>query len=242
MTDLTLDPDSVADPVGRKTASSRAYQTIREMIFAGRFEPGERLKEDDLTSLCGVSRTPVREALRRLATEGLVIDNPHHGVQVAVVQVADLEEIYTLRAMVESHAAMRAATRISPDQIERLKTLAAIMEDAIEEGEEADQLRFIPANAEFHRCIWEAALSPRLAHMAALVVELPLTVRTFSSYSADDRRRSAVHHRDIIAAFEARSPEWASSVMSSHIHAAFQALARENKGADAKLQAGLLAP
>jgi DNA-binding GntR family transcriptional regulator len=234
MTDLIVDPDIAIDPVGRMTASSRAHQTIREMIFAGHYAPGERLKEDDLTLLCGVSRTPVREALRRLAAEGLVIDNPHHGVQVAVVQVADLEEIYTLRAMVESHAAARAATRITGEQIARLKALAAVMEDAIEEGEAADRVRFIPANAEFHRCIWEAAMSPRLAHMAALVVELPLTVRTFSSYSADDRRRSAVHHRDIIAAFEARSPDWASSVMSSHIHAAFQALARSHKAMDAK--------
>lgn len=231
MTDLILETDVAADPALRVTASSRAYQTIREMIFAGHFAPGERLKEDDLTTLCGVSRTPVREALRRLGTEGLVIDNPHHGVQVAIVRVEDLEEIYALRAMVESHAAMRAATRISPAHIDRLKALAAIMENAIEEGEEADQVRFIPANAEFHRCIWEAALSPRLAHMASLVVELPLTVRTFSSYSADDRRRSAVHHRDIIAAFEARSPEWASAIMSSHIHAAFQALARAHRQA-----------
>jgi len=234
MSDLVLEPDSSADPAGRMTASSRAYQTIREMIFAGRFAPGERLKEDDLTTLCGVSRTPVREALRRLGTEGLVIDNPHHGVQVAVVRVADLEEIYALRAMVESHAAQRAATRITAAQIARLKTLAEVMEAAIEEGEAADRVRFIPANAEFHRCIWEAAMSPRLAHMAALVVELPLTVRTFSSYSADDRRRSAVHHRDIIAAFEARSPDWASSIMSSHIHAAFQALARSHGTMDAK--------
>ena len=67
------------------TASARAYDLIRSLILEGRFAPGERLKEEELTELCGVSRTPVREGLRRLAIEGLVVVTPHQGAQVAAV-------------------------------------------------------------------------------------------------------------------------------------------------------------
>jgi len=208
------------------SAGARAYESIKEGIISGRFQPGERLKEDELTALCRVSRTPVREALQRLAAEGLVVVTPNAGAQVAAVNSLELEEIYVLRAMIEGYAARRAAANISPDDIERLKILASRMERAVEAGGEAMQATFTAANAEFHHIILDAAKSARLTAMATLVVELPLTLRTFARYSESDRRRSLRHHRELIDAFECRDGAWASSVMESHIHAAFRALVR----------------
>ena len=75
------------------TVSALAYKVIRALILEGRFTPGERLKEEELTDLCGVSRTPVREALRRLALEGLVVLTPHQGAQVAEINEIELQEI-----------------------------------------------------------------------------------------------------------------------------------------------------
>lgn len=208
------------------TAGDKAYETIRALILEGRFAPGEWLREEDLTSVCGVSRTPIREAIRRLVAEGLIVKNPRFGAQVATIAAAELEEIYTLRAMVESHASARAATRIGEEQIARLKELASVMERAATAGDEAIRTRYTHANAEFHRIILEAAHSPRLSKMAALLVELPLTLRTLANYTLEDRQRSLRHHRELIAAFQARSPQWASAAMQSHVHAALHALLR----------------
>lgn len=207
------------------SAGVRAYEMIKDDILGGRFAPGERLKEDELTARCAVSRTPVREALRRLGVEGLVVMTPNAGAQVAVLGPRDLEEIYALRAMIEGHAAERAAANIDGKQLRRLVALAEEMEAAVGAGGgEALNLRFTPANAEFHRVILDAAMSPRLSAMAALVIEMPLTLRTLARYSDADRRRSLRHHRELIDALRARDGGWAASVMKSHIHAAFRAL------------------
>jgi DNA-binding GntR family transcriptional regulator len=208
------------------TAGERAYETIRQGILSGRFGPGARLKEEELTDFCEVSRTPVREALRRLAVEGLVSVTPNAGAQVNTITPAELEEIYVLRAMLESHAAERAARNLTPDAIERLKALAVEMERTALAPPDVINRDFTPANSEFHKIILDAAMSPRLSAMASLVVELPLILRTLSRYSAEDRRRSMAHHRELIEAFSAKDGAWAGAVMKSHIHAAFRVLVR----------------
>ena len=207
------------------TAGGKAYDRVRAAILSGDFAPGRRLKEDELTGFCGVSRTPVREALRRLALEGLVKVTPNAGAQVSTVSTSELEEIYALRAMIESHAAERAAVSIGASAITRLSALAAHMEQSL--GLEDDQFsaEFTSANAEFHQIILEAADSPRLSAMAALVIEVPLARRTIARYSEQDLARSMGHHRELIDALAIHDGAWAASVMKSHIYAAFRVLA-----------------
>jgi DNA-binding GntR family transcriptional regulator len=210
------------------TAGGRAYEIIREAILSGRFLPGHRLKEEELTTLCQVSRTPVREALRRLGVEGLVVVTPNAGAQVNILAPTELEEIYALRAMLEGYAAERAARNLTPEAIERLKSLASEMERVVLTDQENINRDFTPANSEFHKIILDCAMSSRLSSMASLVIEVPLTLRTLSRYSNEDRLRSMRHHRELIEAFEAHDGIWASSVMKSHVHAAFQALIRSS--------------
>ena len=207
-------------------AGAKAYESIRRAIIEGQFASGERLKENVLTTLCNVSRTPVREALRRLATEGLVIVTPNAGAHVSILEPSELEETYVLRGMLESYAAQQAATRISQEAIAQMKILAAAMEKAVEEGQASINRDFADANAQFHRIIMSAAHSHRLAAMAAMVVDLSFTLRTFALYTPEDRFRSLHHHRELIEAFEARDGVWAASVMKSHMQAAYQALVR----------------
>lgn len=208
------------------TVSARAYEMVRALIVEGRFGPGERLKEDELTVLCDVSRTPVREALRRLAVEGLVVILPNQGAHVAAMDPGEIEEIYALRAMIESHAARRAATRLTVAALGRLTELAEQMEAVVAEGGAQVQERFPVLNGEFHRLILEAAASPRLLAMAGMVVEIPLVLRTLARYSDRELARSQHHHRELIAAFTARDVEWAGAVMRSHIQSASHAVVR----------------
>jgi DNA-binding GntR family transcriptional regulator len=206
------------------SASARAYEIIKSGIVEGRFAPGQRLKEEELTVVCDVSRTPVREALRRLASEGMARLLPMHGAQVALMGARELRELYELRTMIEGKAAALAADQMSAATLEALRGLAAVMEAAAAAGEPAG-LRLAPANAEFHRRIIDAAGSGRLEVLARSVVEAPLTVRTFERYDTVQLERSMRHHRELIDAFSARDADWARGVMTSHIRAAFHTVA-----------------
>jgi len=206
------------------SATLRAYEIIKSGIVEGRFAPGQRLKEEELTLVCDVSRTPVREALRRLASEGMARLLPMHGAQVAPMGVRDLRELYELRAMIEGKAAALAAYQMSVENLEALSRLADEMEAAAAAREPA-ALRIAAANAEFHRRIINAGGSGRLEIMARSVVEAPLTVRTFERYHDAQLQRSMRHHRELIDAFSARDPDWACGVMTSHIRAAFHTVA-----------------
>lgn len=207
------------------SASRQAYDTIKAEIISGRFPPGYRLIESDLTVLCDVSRTPVREALRRLVNEGLAEFSPNHGAQVADLAGEDLEALYELRTMIEGYAARRAATRITEAQIAELEALADRMEELA--GQQAVVPEEANANSRFHRIIIDAARSSRLVTVSNQVVEAPLVLRTIEHYSPKERSRSLQHHREVIAAFRARDSQWAEAVMISHIKAAFTAISRE---------------
>jgi DNA-binding GntR family transcriptional regulator len=207
-------------------ASAAAFETIKAEIVRGRFLPGQRLKEDELTALCSVSRTPVREALRRLANEGFVTLIPNQGAQVALMGAAELEDLYELRTLVESYAAARAAERISAADIDQLKVLAGQIEDAARTPGALPAENLATANTAFHRIILRAASSARLEAVAQIVIEAPLALRTLIQYSPAELARSIYHHRELIAAFEARDGEWARAVMSSHLKAAGHVLAR----------------
>ncbi len=199
-------------------AADRAYEALRTRILDGGYVPGARLGEAELAETTGTSRTPVREALRRLEVEGLVEVLPHRGARVAEWSKEDMEEIYDLRMMLETLAAQRAATRISAARLGELGDLCDRMEALVGVDPELDKLAEL--NAEFHGTVREAARSTRLVSMLNAVVQLPLVMSTFHRYSPGDLRRSAAHHRELVDALRARDETWAGSVMRSHVAAA----------------------
>jgi DNA-binding GntR family transcriptional regulator len=205
-------------------AVEKAYAEIRDAIHAGRFPPGAHLKEGELADLIGVSRTPIREALRRLNAEGAVKFMRNHGAFVADWSLDEIKEIFDLRAMLEGYAVERAAERASPEQVVRLRHLAEEMLALEAKGTPDALSRIAEANGEFHRLIIQAAGTQRLSLMMAQVVEVPLVLRTFHRYNADALRRSLRHHMEIVSAFEVRDGAWAGSVMRSHIAAAWHAI------------------
>ncbi|KQX66029.1 GntR family transcriptional regulator [Angustibacter sp. Root456] len=203
--------------MGRDNAS--AYEGIRELIRSGAFQGGQPLREASLAERLGVSRTPVREALRRLAAEGIVELRPNRGARLVEINPADVDEIFTLRALLEPHAAWRAAAHVSAQALARLGELVELMDSAVAAGESAlDELA--EYNQEFHRTIVAEAHSHLLADALAVVVREPLVHRTFHSYSQEQQRRSQAHHRELVAALAAGNCDWASAVMRSHIEAA----------------------
>ena len=102
-------------------ASDHAYNHIRSMILSGEVQPGSQIREEALAELCGVSRTPVRDSLRRLETEMFVRRNESQRSFVTNWSLDDLKDAFELRAMLEAHAARRAALRITRDQLARMR-------------------------------------------------------------------------------------------------------------------------
>lgn len=208
-------------------AVDKAYEAVRGGIIAGRFAPASRITEQEVAAAAGVSRTPAREALRRLHSEGLVNFTPNQGAVVTVWSTGDLDEIFDLRALLESHGVARAAARATDVELAALKALAAEQLEEARDRRDGYLDRIAELNSRFHRRLQEAAGSPRLMRALAALLEAPLVMKTFLNYSADDLQRSAAHHLELVQALEARDGEWAASVMRSHILAAKRTLRTE---------------
>jgi DNA-binding GntR family transcriptional regulator len=207
-------------------AVDRAYEAIRDDILAGRLAPGARLREEELTRQIGVSRTPVREALRRLESDGYTIVEPNKGASVPIYSKRDVDEIYGLRALLEGHAARRAATRITPAQIAELVRINAAMkqEAALETaGNDTEaHMRRSQLNQDFHEVILAASDNNRLFGMVRQLAQVALSVRTFAQSDPADETRAIGHLDELIRALKTGHPDWAEATMRSHIHNARQ--------------------
>jgi DNA-binding GntR family transcriptional regulator len=141
-------------------ASDRAYHQIRNWIISGRLAAGSQLKEEELAADCGVSRTPIRDALRRLEAEMFVRRSDSQRTFVSEWSFDDVDEMFTLRCMLEGHAAARAATRITPEQLSRLHRHNQEIEEALAPAQ-ADVESFLLHNKHFHNIMLDAAGSER---------------------------------------------------------------------------------
>ncbi|HST25751.1 MAG TPA: GntR family transcriptional regulator [Gaiellaceae bacterium] len=196
-----------------RNASAVATELIREAIIDGRLPPGQRLKEEELARELGISRTPVREALLILQSEGLVGAEPNKGAVVRSHDADDLEDMYQLRALLEGYAARRAAAYISEAAVAGLAASCERFESLID----GDVKELVKENLLFHNVILDAARSQRVAELVRKVIELPLVYRSYIWYSVDQRRISAHYHRQITKALEARDGERAELVMKEHV-------------------------
>jgi DNA-binding GntR family transcriptional regulator len=199
------------------TSTGRVRDQLQHAILEGALKPGERLRAEALAQRYGTSRTPVREALLQLEAQGLVEGEPNRGAVVKAFDAADLLDLYELRALLEPHAASRAATRIDHQQIQQLQELTD--DDATPEQQMA-------ANELFHRIIVEAAQSPRLTAAMRAASGIPRAFRSSFWHDDDQRAESLMCHRRLIDAFSARDAELAEAVMRMHILGAVAFLER----------------
>lgn len=189
-----------ASRLARDSASARAYEVLKEEILACRLSPGSGLNEGSLAESLGVSKTPIREALRMLAHEGFVEVLPRQGYRVTEMTLADVQEIFHLRLLLEPAAAALAAERATPDQLQALRALA---EDDALEAADAGASTFatvISRNREFHVLLAEASGNTRLAatlrHLLEEIQRLFLAGLDLRE-SIDEQRGE---HRDLVAA------------------------------------------
>lgn len=213
----------------RLPAATQAYEAIRNRIMSGDLPGGLRLTEQGLAEDLGISRTPVRAAMTRLLHEGFIEKGDGYSTRVAAFPDEELDQLFEVRRRLECYAAERAAKLATTEQIEALDRLATEMMVLTPPRDPEDYAALSAANASFHSILAEAARSPRLRAVLAVAVDVGVVARTYRAYQPADLIRSARHHQELVEAIRARSPEWASSVMSSHVLAAAVSAAKPNR-------------
>lgn len=202
-------------------AALLAYDTVRQWILDGVFQPGQRLIEEELAQRVGVSRTSIRDCLRRLAADGLVHTEASRGTFVLQLDTAEVDEIFQLRAMLEGHAAGLAAQRADAADWEVLGESATEIDRLLQEpGLEGPALfdRFQHLNSRFHQALLAASRSPRLQIIAKGLLDLPLVTLKQHSWPGEvSVRRSNQQHWEVIEALKARDPMLARLRVQSHI-------------------------
>lgn len=216
MTQVTPPAPAVRGPASATTR--RAYEAVCDGIADGTLVPGEWLRESSLGAALGLSRTPVREALRVLAAEGLVELVHNRGARVVRWDAEDVDETYRLRALLEGEAAGLAARRAPAEALAVLERAQARYERSIEADDAA--VERAACNDAFHAAVLTAAGSARLSSLLAVITQAPLVARALREYSEDDLRRSVLAHRDILTAVRERDEDLAVSAMRAHILAA----------------------
>lgn len=203
----------------RHTAYEAVLNAVREAILNGALRGGTRLVQADLASHFGVSNTPVREALRQLATEGLVQFDSYRGAAVATPSAADVIEVYELLLLLEPVIVRKAAERITPEQVAELGALDERMRATTEISQ------WVPLNRAFHATIHEAAASARLASIiAALMDASTVQVAALLAAGTIDLKRGNVEHGRIVNALARGNADRAVDVVTKHLATTLKAV------------------
>jgi DNA-binding GntR family transcriptional regulator len=193
--------------------SIRISREIEEAILSGQFKPRERLIEMDLISTFGVSRTVIREALKRLEAKGLVRSTPYRGVVVADLTVEEIEEIYFVRAELEKIAARLVLEHITSEEIQHLKKLSKEVERHLREKTH----QMIEVDSDFHRAIFKACHNNYLYEMIDYLRTKAHIVR-FNAWSLPHRiEQSIVEHREMIKAIENKNMSRFEKLIVKHL-------------------------
>lgn len=191
------------------------FNTLRQAILRGELEPGERLMEIQLAQKLGVSRTPIREAIRKLELEGLVIMVPRKGAEVAHITEKDMRDVLEVRSTLEEFAVSLACKNITQEAIEALKASNKLFESAIISK---DVVKIVDADVHFHDIIYGMTNNPRLIQIINNLREQMYRYRL--EYVKDARAHSILisEHNDIIRKLTEKNVEEAKVVVKQHVY------------------------
>lgn len=200
------------------------FETLRDAIITQVLKPGERLMEIQLADEMGVSRTPVREAIRKLELEGLAVMVPRKGAYVAGVSMKDIHEVYEVRSALEMLAVTLAAERITDEELDALERQVLRESEEEEKADDGDLDSIIYIDSSFHDIIYQAAHNQRLVQFINILQEQLQRFRA-ASLSKPGRSKTALEeHKQIVEALSERNGELASKLAREHIENAENAM------------------
>ncbi|MBQ9376297.1 MAG: GntR family transcriptional regulator [Schwartzia sp.] len=196
-------------------------ETIRDAIRHGVLQPGERLMEIQLAEELGVSRTPVREAIRKLELEGYVIMMPRRGTYVSDLSIRDINEVFEIRTSLESLATGLAAERATEEELERLQRLLVQIGAYIEHG---DMEKIVETDTEFHDLLYQVSRNKRLIGIISNLREQLTRFRKTSMSFPGRLKETLGEHREIVEAIAQGDVQAAQQAAERHMEKAEQAL------------------
>ena len=203
-----------------RTATQVVLDALRERIVQARYAPGRHLATAELAAELQTSRTPVREALLLLESEGLVVSSRHRGFRVRPLTLQHISELYELRAHLESFAARKAAENVGADPLDDLPDLIGEMDGLIatDELHAAPTVeRMMSTNVAIHDAIVRASGYPTLPALIRQTVDRGVIYRAFGLFGRAELERSNEFHRMISAQIMAGEPDRAASLMAEHV-------------------------
>ena len=209
-----------ASAVTEAVGAQHAYEQLRAAIVENRYPPGQRLVEQRVAAELGLSRTPVREALRMLEAEGLVVSERNRGAMVRPLSATEVVDLYGLRIRLESYAVEVATARASEAQLGELMEAAdafGSVRKAVDVDSAERVRRLHAANRRFHDGIVVAARHRRLDTLLARAVDLPLVFQAFQTFGTSETERSDTFHHLIVEAMCRRDAVRAGALMAEHI-------------------------
>ncbi len=192
----------------------RVFNHIREGILSGRYEENEELKENTIGAELGVSRTPVREALRQLELEGLVSIIPNKGAYVTGISEKDIHDIYTIRSYLEGLCARWACEHVTDEQLDAIEEVIYLSEFHTSKGH-FEQV--VELDSKFHKLIYSACGSKILEHELSVFHHYVERVRKITLSMEERAKRSTAEHTAILNAIRARDKELAEKLAHEHI-------------------------
>ena len=207
------------------TAKQRTYDRTRKSIFTGKFPPGFHLKEEELAEFCKSSRTPVRQAIRMLASEGLVTIRDNKRCYVSDVDETHAEEIFDLLAFLEGYSAGLVAERITPEKVAELRAIVAAQNELVQ-SRPADDRAFLELNSQFHRALHSGSGNRTLYNMVASVVDFTQSLYLKLGHSTESGPQVRQHEAiiDAVAAGDRRYAELMMRVHTESVRREFREL------------------
>ncbi len=203
--------------LARRRATDDVYDSLRQAILSGVFGPGDRLQIPEIAEKLGVSPTPIRHAVQKLATEGLVEVHPRSGTYVATLAVHDIEETFDIRCALECLAAETAVRHITEQELERLhELLAGLRQESVDEE---GLRRHERLNSELHATVVRASGNRRLREIhESLKANIQIArVHVVEGYRGGRFDMEQAEHAEIVAALEARDAGRLQCALRNHI-------------------------
>ena len=194
--------------------SDKVYRYLRDGITEGRYQTGDFLIEMKIAEELGVSRTPVREALKQLELEDLVTSHPNRGVVVKGFSTNDFDDVFTIRLLLEGQAAYWAAERITPELLDRLQEIVELM-DLYTRKDDSEHL--VRLDTSFHEVLYDACQSRTLRNILTTMHHNIHMARQSSLTSPVRARESLAEHKEILSALEKRDAAAAKACIEKHI-------------------------
>ncbi len=198
----------------RASAKDKIFQSLRADIISQRLKPGQAIREDELAQKYGVSRTPIREMLRRLEHEDLVRIVPNVGVYVSELTPKDIEEVLDLRIWLETAAARAAASRVTEENFKQLDEIDKLLDLAVEKQ---DSIVSFDADGKLHDLILVTAGNVRARRIINNLLGQIHRIRFISGHKPGRINTTVAEHKQIIAALLERDPDKAAEAMRIHL-------------------------